>query len=437
MPPESPRELDPADLLAALPVECGARLLDARAPDGWGSFGPGARAQSLLAWRPEVEFRGGVEALAEAERWLAQFRGGGPLDAVLIGTFSYELGRAFAAGWLGGPGEGELPPVALAGFRAVWTWDPVARRGAVAGGDPRARRALEDELAALSGFSAAVEPPPHFTPKERTSDREFLAAVRRAKAYIAAGDAYQVNLARRLDAPAPDRRALRALYRRLAEATRAPFCAYLETAERTVLSSSPERFLASRGAWVETAPIKGTRPRGHTPAEDGALRAELVASAKDLAEHVMIVDLERNDLGRVCEVGSVSVPALARPRSFSDVHHLVSHVRGRLRAPSDWPALLRAAFPGGSITGAPKLRAMQIIAELEPVPRDVYTGALGCIDASGAVDLAIAIRTAVASRGELALHLGGGIVADSEPEAELRETRDKGRGFARSWGFAG
>ncbi|HXZ85014.1 MAG TPA: chorismate-binding protein, partial [Myxococcota bacterium] len=190
------------------------------------------------------------------------------------------------------------------------------------------------------------------------------------------------------------------------------------------------------GALVETCPIKGTRPRGRSAAEDAALLAELAASAKDRAEHVMIVDLERNDLGQVCELGSVRVRALAEPCSFSDIHHLVSTVQGRLRAPRDWIGLLRATFPGGSITGAPKLRAMQIIAELEPVPRGVYTGAIGCIDASGAVDLSIAIRTAVAARGELALALGGGIVADSEPHQELRETRDKGRGFARSWGFA-
>ena len=148
----------------------------------------------------------------------------------------------------------------------------------------------------------------------------------------------------------------------------------------------------------------------------------------------MIVDLERNDLGRVCEIGSVRVSELCAPRSFSDVHHLVSGVRGRLREPRDWPGLLAATFPGGSITGAPKLRAMQIIAELEPSPRDVYTGALGWIDATGGLELSIAIRTAVAVRGELQLHLGGGIVADSEPERELAETRDKGRGFARSWG---
>jgi para-aminobenzoate synthetase component 1 len=253
--------------------------------------------------------------------------------------------------------------------------------------------------------------------------------------YIRQGDVYQVNLARRLDAKAPGAAGLRALYRRLANATAAPFCAYLESTRRTLLSSSPERFLRSEGASVATCPIKGTRPRGKSVEEDSALLRELLASAKDRAEHVMIVDLERNDLGRVCEIGSVEVAELCAPRSFSDVHHLVSCVRGRLRSPGDWVTLLAATFPSGSITGAPKLRAMQIVAELEPVARDVYTGAIGCIDAAGSVDLSIAIRTAIAADGELHLHLGGGIVADSDPASELSETRDKGRGFARSWGL--
>jgi para-aminobenzoate synthetase component 1 len=272
--------------------------------------------------------------------------------------------------------------------------------------------------------------------RPRTSDAEFARAIQRAQAYIRAGDVYQVNLARRLDAPAPPPAALRALYGALAARTRPPFAAFLELGDRTVLSSSPERFLRVDGGAVQTCPIKGTRPRGATPLEDEIRAKELLASEKDRAEHVMIVDLERNDLGRVCATGSVRVAELAALRSYSDVHHLVSSVRGRLRDTRDWPGLLRAAFPSGSISGAPKLRAQQIIAELEPVPRDVYTGAIGRFDAAGGVDLSIAIRTAFVADGQLHLHLGGGIVADSEAERELAETRDKGRGFARSWGVA-
>jgi len=436
IPLREPEVRAPAELLAHLPLGSSPHLLDARAPGGWGSplalQGP---VRSLLAIRPEVTFLGGLEALRDAERWLAQFRGRPPLDAVLIGSFAYELGHELAAGRVRTRSDSPSAPVSLAGFRALCVYDSQAHAAAVVGGCERATADLADELRALPRSRPMRCFPRVRRARARTSDCEFMESVRRVQTYIRHGDVYQVNLARRLDTQAPDAPGLRALYARLADATEAPFCAYLETPDRTLLSSSPERFLRSDGADVETCPIKGTRPRGRTAPEDAALLRELLASSKDRAEHVMIVDLERNDLGRVCETGSVHVPRLCQPRSFSDVHHLVSTVRGRLRAPGDWVGLLAATFPSGSITGAPKLRAMQIVAELEPVARDVYTGAIGCIDAAGGVDLSIAIRTAIAARGELHLHLGGGIVADSDPASELRETRDKGRGFARSWGF--
>jgi para-aminobenzoate synthetase component 1 len=411
-------------------------LLDARAAGGWGTaLGASTGERSFLGVRPEAVFRGGLEALQEARRWLAQFRGGLPLDAVLVGSFSYELGHELCG--LAQPrSDSGLPLVSLAGFRALYVHDAGPQDGRVIGGCPRAAAELAELLRDTPRASDSAEPEPALAPTGETERGVYLAAVRRVQDYIRAGDVYQVNLARRLVAACPPRAELRRLYQRLADATAAPFCAYLETPERALLSSSPERFLRSDGGEVETRPIKGTRPRAVTPAEDGAALCELVASPKDRAEHVMIVDLERNDLGRVCEIGSVRVLELCEPKSFSDVHHLVSTVRGRLRDPSDWVGLLAATFPSGSITGAPKRRAMEIIAELEPFPRDVYTGAIGAIDAAGRVDLSIAIRTAISARGELQLHLGGGIVADSDPEAELRETRDKGRGFARSWSFA-
>ena len=410
--------LSPAELLRRLPPGGSPHLLDRRAPGGW--------ARTLLGVEPEIRFAGGPEALAEAARWLAQFRGRPALDAVLIGAFAYELGAAWSDGRVAARDALAPPAVELAGFRAV------CADGVVAGGCPRAVAALAERVAERAPHPTA--PAPRVPLRAAQSESSYLHAVELAKKYIRAGDVYQVNLARRLAAPAPGRAELRALYARLADATAAPFCAYLETGTRTILSSSPERFLRSVGGDVETCPIKGTRARGASPGEDAPLLRAQLGSAKDRAEHVMIVDLEANDLGRVCEIGSVHVPELCAPRSFSDVHHLVSTVRGRLLDPADWPALLAATFPGGSITGAPKLRAMQIVAELEPAPRDVYTGALGCIDATGAVDLSLAIRTAVALSGELGLHLGGGIVADSDPALELAETRDKGRGFARSWG---
>jgi len=226
------------------------------------------------------------------------------------------------------------------------------------------------------------------------------------------------------------------IYAALATTAPSPYGALLEADGVTVISGSPERFLGTVGDRIETRPIKGTRPRGASPAADRCLAQELERSEKDRAEHLMIVDLERNDLGRVCEIGSVEVARMAALRSYSRVHHLVSSVQGTLRDPGDWLALLAATFPCGSITGAPKIRAMQIIEELEPVRRGVYTGAIGVFDAAGGIDLSVAIRTALARAGSLELALGGGIVADSDPDAELRETRDKGAAFAELWSAA-
>ncbi|HWI66281.1 MAG TPA: anthranilate synthase component I family protein, partial [Symbiobacteriaceae bacterium] len=188
------------------------------------------------------------------------------------------------------------------------------------------------------------------------------------------------------------------------------------------------------GRKIETRPIKGTRPRGATPEADAALAAELLASEKDAAELVMIVDLQRNDLGRICEYGSVTVPDLRRLEQNPNVWHTVATVEGRLRPEADVAAILRATFPGGSITGAPKVRSMQIIAELEPVRRNIYTGGIGYIGFDGRLDLNIAIRTAVLQGGTAYFHAGGGIVADSDPDLEYAETLAKGSGIARALG---
>jgi para-aminobenzoate synthetase component 1 len=414
--------------------------LEALGPCGWGcdcsGDGPGV---GLLGLEPEIVFAGGFAALAEARRWLADLRASEEHAAVLIGGIDYELGAELAGGRLARAGAPAVAPVRLAGFRAVYRYDWRTRTAAVAGTSKRAVADLVERL------SARVQPTrvqpsaarPHALPRwiAETPDHAYRHAVERVKAYIRAGDVYQVNLSRRLVAPRPANTELRRLFGTLASRAGAPFSAYLETPERTVLSASPERFLRVTGDRVVTCPIKGTRPRGRSEAEDARLRKELEASAKDRAEHMMIVDLERNDLGRVCRTGSVRVARLCEPRSYSDVHHLVFEIEGRLRDPRDWPALLEATFPGGSITGAPKLRAMQVIAELESAPRGLYTGALGVFDSAGEVDLSISIRAAVAEDGLLKLQLGGGIVADSDPDEELRETRDKGRAFARSWGF--
>jgi len=251
----------------------------------------------------------------------------------------------------------------------------------------------------------------------------------RIQAYIRAGDCYQVNLAQRFACPVsgdpwPAYRALRQI-------NPAPFSAYLHLPWATVLSSSPERFLEVRGPQVVTRPIKGTRPRHADPEQDAALARELAASAKDRAENLMIVDLLRNDLGKVCMPGSVKVPGLFQVEHYATVHHLVSTVSGRLAPGQDAVALLRAAFPGGSITGAPKLRAMQIIEALEPHRRGVYCGAIGYLGYNGDMDTNIAIRTLVWSGDTLRFWAGGGIVADSDADAEYQECLDKAAAVIR------
>jgi para-aminobenzoate synthetase component 1 len=259
----------------------------------------------------------------------------------------------------------------------------------------------------------------------------YLAAVRRAIEYTHAGDCFQVNLSQRLLAPLTEHPL--ELYGRLRKTNPAPFACYFDAGEFQIVSASPERFLkVSPGGEVVTKPIKGTRPRGRTPEEDAAAVCDLVASPKDRAENVMIVDLLRNDLGRVCEYGSVTVPKVCEVESYRDVHHLVSEVRGRLRPGMTPFDLLRAAFPGGSVTGAPKVRAMEIIAELEPTARGPYCGSVGFVGFDGSMDSNILIRTFTAGRGWLQFPVGGGIVADSDPEREYEETLHKAAGLLRA-----
>jgi para-aminobenzoate synthetase component 1 len=358
-----------------------------------------------------------------------------------VGWFSYDLGRAFTGLPARTPPAGDAPAwpgVEMHFHDAVWVRD----------GAGDAKIFARDEAAARR--LAAVLDGPDPVPAEEVSlgpltadhpDERFLDGVRRVLEYLRAGDAYQVNLSRRLSAtcgaPAPAAVLLAAALRARAPA---PHAAMIVSADGdgALVGNSPERFLAvaADGA-VETRPIKGTRSRGDTPAADGEAAAALAASAKDRAEHVMIVDLERNDLGRVCRTGSVHVASLARLVALPTVFHMVSTVAGRLRPDVGLAALLEATFPGGSITGAPKRRAMQIIDELEPAPRGAYTGATGWLGAAGDLDLAIAIRTAVLRAGRLSLAVGGGVVADSTPEGELAETEVKARAFAALCGAGG
>lgn len=254
--------------------------------------------------------------------------------------------------------------------------------------------------------------------------QQRFAAVQR---YISAGDCYQINLAQRFSAGY--RGDLWQAYQYLRQATPTPFAGYMAWQHghnhQAILSLSPERFIECRHSCVETRPIKGTRPRGTTPQQDAALAHELTSSLKDRAENVMIVDLLRNDLGRVCQPGSVQVPQLCGLESYANVHHLVSIIRGQLSADTTPLQLLEAAFPGGSITGAPKVRAMQIIDELEPDQRSAYCGSLGYLDVRGHMDTSIAIRSLVADAGQLHIWGGGGLVADSSGAEEYAETLAK------------
>jgi para-aminobenzoate synthetase component 1 len=262
------------------------------------------------------------------------------------------------------------------------------------------------------------------------SRENYLAMVRRGIEYVHAGDCFQVNLAQRLLHPLEQ--SPLEVYERLRQRNAAPFAGYFDLGDVVIASASPERFLQVSDGFVQTRPIKGTRPRGSTPEEDAALARELLDSAKDRAENVMIVDLLRNDLGRVCAYGSVEVEALCRLESHHFVHHLVSEVQGRLR-PNESPIdLLRAAFPGGSVTGAPKIRAMEIITELEQVARGPYCGCLGYLGFDGSMDTNLLIRTFTMAQGWIQFSVGGGIVADSVPEREYEETWHKAEGMVRA-----
>jgi para-aminobenzoate synthetase component 1 len=302
-----------------------------------------------------------------------------------------------------------------------------------------AARRLDWALARLQSPEVRQGPPPDpqgwtaGTLRSNFERGEYLAAVERVKAYLVAGDIYQANLSQRFQG------SLRGdswqLYRRLRTVNPPLFGAYLGFPELTVMSASPEEFLHVRGHQVRTRPIKGTRPRGATPAQDRELARSLEESVKDRAENLMIVDLMRNDLGRVCRIGSVRVPRLFGLEAHPTVFHLVSTVTGELEEGRDAVDLLRASFPGGSVTGAPKIRAMEIIDELEPHRRGVYCGGIGMLDFAGNLHLNMVIRTLVRVGDSFYFHVGGAIVFDSDPADEYEETLHKGRGVLRALGY--
>ena len=292
----------------------------------------------------------------------------------------------------------------------------------------------------LEDYARHFDEPPPLPPW--TADRpvvsnfrkaDYISAIQRAKEYIAAGDVYQVNLSQRFHTRSA--RTPLEVYERLRRSTPAPYSALLEIGSRAVISSSPELFLRTEGRRVLTRPIKGTRGRGGSSEDDERLRAELLESPKDDAELAMIVDLERNDLGKVCEAGSVSVSDPKSLETHPTVHHLAATVEGRLKSGAGPVDLLRATFPGGSVTGAPKIRAMEIIDELEPTRRAAYTGAIGRIGFDGRVALSVAIRIVEKHGEDVWFQAGGGIVSDSDPEREYDETLVKAAGIVRALGL--
>jgi para-aminobenzoate synthetase component 1 len=385
-----------------------------------------------------------------------------PYQGGVAGLFSYDLCHAFERLPKSPIDEFQIPDIALGVYDWVLAFDHALGKawlfssGFPEVGEPRrldrANRRIDKIRKLLMGsqrtaFSAkkefaaaqtrAVSPQTHQYPVSSklgiTScfDRPgYLSAIAQAIDYIHAGDCYQVNLAQRLLAAAPNDPL--ALYGRLRRCNPAPFAGYFDLGDFVVASASPERFLHLQKGVVETRPIKGTRSRGATPQEDASLKAELLGSVKDRAENVMIVDLMRNDLGRVCQFGSVRVSSLCRVESYETVHHLVSEIRGKLRWGLGPVDILKAAFPGGSVTGAPKIRAMEIIAELEPAVRGAYCGGLGYLGFNGSMDTSILIRTFTLGRGWAQFPVGGGIVADSVPEPEYEETWDKAEGLLRA-----
>ncbi len=324
------------------------------------------------------------------------------------------------------------PVVALA-IRAPAAWIRDRATGqAWLMAEPGHERLLDEFTQRAAGLRPAPAAAyPQFLVEEDDPQR-FLGAVSRALEYIGAGDVYQANLSRGWTARAVSPVDPVEVYRRLRATNPSPFAALLRQEDFALLSSSPERLVSIRGNTVTTRPIAGTRPRGATAEADAALIQSLLDNEKERAEHVMLIDLERNDLGRVCAGGTVRVDEYMSVETYAHVHHIVSNVSGRLRNDVSPVGVIRALFPGGTITGCPKVRCMEIIAELEAVGRGAYTGSIGYLNRDGSCDLNILIRTITAHGGLFEFRAGAGIVADSIPAQELAETRAKAEGLLRA-----
>lgn len=362
------------------------------------------------------------------------YRGPLPFYGGAIGSFSYDLKNQLE----------HLPQTAVRDipYPEIWLgfyhWAFIFDHGenslhlVVSEWEPDQDRCLEKLTDLIKGHEAegkAITLPPRAEPpvfETNMTKEHYLEAIARVRNYIRSGDIYQVNYTQRFHTTLEG--SALSLYGKMRQVNPAPFAAYMDTGAFQVVSASPERFIRIQDRVIETRPIKGTRPRGATPEEDAANREALISSEKDKAELLMIVDLERNDLGRVAETGSVEVTELFKLETYATVFHLVSTVKARLREGVDTVDCLRAAFPGGSITGAPKIRAMEIIDELEPTARNLYTGAIGYLGYNGDADFNIVIRTILCQDQNAWFQVGGGIVWDSDPLLEYEECLHKAKG---------
>ena len=410
----------PAELFHAFAARPGCVFLDSALPSA-------TARHSILACEPALVVRGDADEVprlrAELDARAVAPVPGLPFAGGAIGYLGYDYGAALdGVRHPDGAGPEGAPALAFGFYDNAVVHDHATGHTHLIAKDAAG-------LARLRALVSAPPPPPApflaGEPRGDLTPGTYAAALERIRAYIASGDVYQVNFTQRFSAPFSGSAA--ALYRRLRGLSPSPHCAFLDFGDHQLVSSTPERLLRVNGRGLETRPIKGTIARQADPIADAEARARLLASAKDHAELLMIVDLARNDLGRVAVPGSVRVASRHDLESYATVHHLVATVRAEMAPGLDRFDALRALHPGGSITGAPKIRAQQIIAELEPCPRHAYTGALGYLGYDGDADLAIAIRTITCAAGRASYHVGGGITWDSTAAAEYEETQHKGR----------
>lgn len=434
-----PYREDSAALFGAVASEPWSVFLDSGRPAAKGGRWDFIAARpyatlTLSGGLSRLQDRAGVRIFDDAplttlKGWLARRESpsGFPFSGGVIGFFAYDLARRLGELPSSDKPDDGVPEMAFGLYDWVLAVDHELRETHLLGHgrDPATARDWDALIALFSDPSPSGSEAWQSLawPQSNLDWPAYRAAFERAQRYIAEGDCYQINLTQRYAAPVRGSRW--GLYQALRRVNPAPYGAFLNFPDVQVMSTSPERFIELRGDQAATRPIKGTRPRGQDAESDRRLADELAASAKDQAENLMIVDLLRNDFGKVCATGSVAVPGLFEVESFAHVHHLVSTVTGRLKPGCDALDLLRATFPGGSITGAPKRRAMAIIDELEPHRRGLYCGAIGYIGFDGDMDTSIAIRTLVGRDETVSFGVGGGIVADSAAEREYQECLDK------------